>query len=149
MITGRLRLRRGYLLIESAIAGALLLAAASVAIALVAQSRARITEGANRAAAAALLRSKTDEIASQTTCPASSSLANVGADFPGFQWSWTAASAAAMGNSSPLLTSTDAPLCEVAVVVEYPVPIGSVEDPTDGTANNGRARLQLAKMWRP
>jgi hypothetical protein len=140
---------RGYLLLESAIGGALLLAAASVAIAMVLQSRSRVSEGANRASAAALVRSKADEIASQTSCTASSTLANVGTDFPGFQWSWSAGSAASMGHSNPLLTTADAPLCEVSVTVEYPVSRGSMEDGTDGVDGNGRARLRQTKMWRP
>ncbi len=143
------RAARGYLLIESAIAGGLLLAAIGVALALVAQARASVSSSANAASAAALLRSKADEIASQTTCPASSTLVDVGAGFPGFQWSWSAASSAAMLSSSPLLTSTDAPLCEVSVTVEYPVALRSRDDATDGVVGNGRARLHLSKMWRP
>lgn len=140
---------RGYLLIESAIAGGLLLAAIGVALALVAQARASVSSSANGASAAALVRSKVDEIASQTTCSASSVLVDVGAGFPGFKWSWSAGSAAAMSSSSPLLTTTDAPLCEVSVTVEYPVATRSRDDATDGVANNGRARLHLSKMWRP
>ncbi|MBM4280081.1 MAG: hypothetical protein FJ137_04795 [Deltaproteobacteria bacterium] len=141
--------RRGYLLVESAVAGGLLVAAMGVALALVVQGRAAISAGSNRATAAALLRSKTDEIASQTTCNASSSLVDVGAGFAGFQWSWQAASAAAMNDSNPPLTTGDAPLCAVAVTVEYPTTKNGTEDGTDGVTGNARARLQLTKMWRP
>jgi hypothetical protein len=143
------RRRRGYLLVESAVAGGLLLAAMGVALALVAQGRARISAGAHRASAAALLRTKADEIASQTTCAATSPLVDIGGDFPGFRWSWSAASAAAMNESAPLLTSSVAPLCEVAVTVEFPVARGAFDDPSDDVADNGRARLRLRKMWQP
>jgi hypothetical protein len=142
------RSARGYLLIEAAIAGGLLVVAIGVALALVVQARTSVSSSANAAAAAALLRSKVDEIASQTVCPASSPLVDVGAGFPGFRWSWSADNAAVMTASAPALTGA-APLCEVDVTVEYPVAVRSRDDASDGTVDNGRGQLRLSKMWRP
>jgi hypothetical protein len=141
--------RRGYLLIETAIAGGVLLAAVGVAFALVAQGRTRISAGAKRVTAAALLSSKVDELASQTSCSGSSDLVDVGGDFPGMKWSWNVGNAGAMNTSSPLLTMADAPLCEAKVVVEFPVAVKSADDASDGVPDNGRARLELGRMWRP
>lgn len=136
-----------YLVLEAMVGGALLGAAMAITLAMLLDGRTAMSFAANRASAAALGRAKADELASSSTCVGSSALVNVGADYPGFQWSWSAANAASMTASTPAL-STEL-LCDATVTLEYPAKKGSAEDRTDGAPTNGRARLVMRRMWHP
>jgi type II secretory pathway pseudopilin PulG len=112
--------RRGYLMFEILMGGAIVSIILGATFSLIAGARRETATVANRQVAATLARSKAEELRgdAQTTL-ALTAMAPVGAAWPGFRWQWQVAASGVHAQSVPALTSTD-DLHLITVTVQYP-----------------------------
>lgn len=136
---------RGYILLETMFAGALLAVTLSTSIDLIADARRRVSTGANRQTATSLAQRKCSElIAGLPTATADQgSLAAVDSSrYPGFRWKWTTVTPTL--NSVPALSAAAR---EGTCTVEYPTVVGSPEDTASSGAGDGKAQVVVRMMW--
>lgn len=122
--------RRGYLLIEAAVGGALLSVILASSLSLLADARVMGAYAARRNSAIRLARTKMDEfvgapdLALVTPATQTSTLVNA-VDFPGIKWAWTITEVTTTyaGNSPNGLGATQ--IFDVVVTVTYPTATGT------------------------
>ena len=115
-------MRRGYILFEALISGALLAVALGTTLSLISAYRVEVTMAARRAEASALAMATADELMARPHTTGSQALAAV-PGHSGFQSSWVIVSAGLQGSSTPPLTSANE-LHKITVTVEYPTSQG-------------------------
>ena len=112
--------RRGYLLIEILIAGAIISVVLGTLIGILADTRRKASANANDVVAMHLVRAKADELlASPHVVVAANAFENVNPNLPGFRWKWQVAQSGLQSNSTPVLRTADT-LHEIVVTIEYP-----------------------------
>lgn len=119
--------RRGYLLLEAAVAGALLSVVLASTLSLLAQARVQGSYAARRASAISLARAKMDEFVGVPTIVATSqSIIDVDpVDFPGIKWKWAVTDVSSTYASASPNGIGDVALFEIVVIVLYPTATGT------------------------
>lgn len=116
-------LKRGYILLETVIAGGIVSIALATSVTMIASSRYETSMAARRAEASSLALGLADQLMTSTTSSTSQPLTAV-PDHSGFRAGFTVAPATAVRNASvPPLGSDDA-IDLIQVTVEYPTSRG-------------------------
>lgn len=135
-------------MIEALMGGAILAAALSLSLALLANARAEATLSAKHSIAVSLARAKLDELVSSLPIAVADQAAvvAVGADFPGMHWRWTT-TASSVGASAAAGFTNNTVARQIEVGVEFPCVRGSREDQRAGAPNDGRGEIVMVRLW--
>lgn len=140
--------KRGYVLLEAGIGGAILAVSLSFAVSQLAAARAEVTFAAKHALAVSLARAKLDEAVSSLPAGIAdqASFVPVGVGFPGLRWRWTTTDSAVGTNAAAGFQSTGVAK-EVTVVVDFICARNSREDLAAAPAGDGRGEVTVVRLW--
>jgi hypothetical protein len=115
---------RGYIMLESLVAGGIVSVALATSITLVASARFETSMAARRAEASQIALATADALMSQSSAATQTATAVPG--HPGLSVAFTVAAASLAGNSTPALESNNR-LHQITVTVTYPTSQGTAQ----------------------